>query len=131
MSVVVQIWDGSVWHTPGVRQSPGERIVCHVTYTRLGTTPLEDYSALPDQMFEGKPVLARLVGRHDVAGMLQITASGRDMSQFTRMTEMARGSYDEAKFNAALERAKAHFKSFDQQELRKRSNTIQKLRSHL
>jgi len=40
------VWDGGVWHTAGVRQSPGTRVVMHITYSRIAMAPLEDYSTV-------------------------------------------------------------------------------------
>ena len=56
---------------PSVRQNPGERIVIHVTYCRTAMAPLENYDAvLPKDMFEEKPLLANLIGRNQLAGMV-------------------------------------------------------------
>jgi hypothetical protein len=63
------LWDGSVWHGNYPRQLPGERIVLHMTYTRLGMAPIETYDHLDDAWFEGKhPDLPKLLGRHNFLG---------------------------------------------------------------
>ncbi len=70
----------------------------HVTYSRTAMAPLESYDALPDEMFAGKPALAALIGRGTTAGMVNKKDGNLDISQFVRMSEMARGTYDEARF---------------------------------
>ncbi|WP_293348170.1 phytanoyl-CoA dioxygenase family protein [Phenylobacterium sp.] len=63
------LWNGSVWHGNYPRQLPGERVVLHMTYTRLGMQPIETYDHLDDAWFEGKdPSLPRLLGRHNFLG---------------------------------------------------------------
>lgn len=58
------LWDGSVWHGNYPRQTPGERVVLHMTYTRIGMHPIENYDHLGDEWFAGKdPELPRLLGR--------------------------------------------------------------------
>lgn len=58
------LWDGSVWHGNYPRQLPGERVVLHMTYTRIGMHPIENYDHLDDAWFEGKdPALPALLGR--------------------------------------------------------------------
>ena len=63
------LWDGSVWHGNQPRTLPGERIVLHMTYTRLGLQPIETYDHLGQDWFEGKdPALPYLLGRHHFLG---------------------------------------------------------------
>jgi len=58
------LWDGSVWHGNYPRQLPGERVVLHMTYTRIGMHPIENYDHLDDSWFDGKdPALPALLGR--------------------------------------------------------------------
>ena len=58
------LWDGSVWHGNYPRQIPGERVVLHMTYTRIGMQPIENYDHLDDSWFAGKdPALPSLLGR--------------------------------------------------------------------
>ena len=38
------LWDGAVWHGNYPRIEPGERVVLHVTYTRLAYRPVHDFS---------------------------------------------------------------------------------------
>ncbi len=62
----VAMWDGSIWHGNWPREAAGERVVSHITYTRLMCRPVEDYSADADILIEehGQP-MAQLMGRED------------------------------------------------------------------
>jgi hypothetical protein len=63
------LWDGSVWHGNYPRRLPGERVVLHMTYTRLGMAPIETYDHLGDEWFAGKdPALPTLLGRNNFLG---------------------------------------------------------------
>lgn len=63
------LWDGSVWHGNYPRQLPGERIVLHMTYTRIGIHPIESYDHLGEDWFAGKDLaLPRLLGRETFLG---------------------------------------------------------------
>lgn len=110
----VACWDGSVWHTPGVRRSPGQRFVMHATYCRVFMAPLENYDHIPDESIASKPyadTLRRLLGRGaEMKNMFNLKAPGRDMLQFARLTEMARGTYDQPAFNKKLAGIKTAFK---------------------
>ena len=44
----VVVWDGAVWHGNYPRTEPGERVVFHVTYTRLAYRPVHDFSYVSD-----------------------------------------------------------------------------------
>ena len=44
----VAMWDGNVWHSNWPRTTKGERIVSHITYSRLMMRPVENYSAHAD-----------------------------------------------------------------------------------
>ena len=48
----VPMWDGNLWHSNYPREADGERVVCHITYTRLMMRPVEDYSAYADELIE-------------------------------------------------------------------------------
>ena len=67
----VAMWDGSVWHGNWPREADGERVVCHITYTRLHMRPVEDYRDHADKLIEEHgDVMAQLLGRQDfLAGM--------------------------------------------------------------
>ena len=62
----VAMWDGNIWHSNYPRETDGERVVCHITYTRLMMRPVEDYTAHADALIEahGKS-MAQLMGRED------------------------------------------------------------------
>lgn len=63
------LWDGAVWHSNYPRQIPGERVVLHMTYARVGIAPIESYDHLDDAWFEGKdPSLPTLLGRRNFLG---------------------------------------------------------------
>jgi len=62
----VAIWDGNIWHASGKRTNPGERVVCHITYTRLMMRQVEDYRDHEARLIEehGAP-MAGLLGHND------------------------------------------------------------------
>ena len=63
----VAIWDGNLWHSNYERRLDGERVVCHITYTRLMMRQVEDYSAHADALIEAHgPEMAQLLGREDM-----------------------------------------------------------------
>ncbi len=39
----VALWDGNLWHCNWPRTEAGERVVCHITYSRLMMRQVEDY----------------------------------------------------------------------------------------
>ena len=60
------VWDGSTWHSNYPRTTEGERVVLHVTYSRLALRPVECYDFLDEEWLEGKPHELRvLLGRED------------------------------------------------------------------
>ena len=60
------VWDGATWHANYPRTTEGERVVLHVTYSRLALRPVECYDFLDDDWLEGKPDELRvLLGRED------------------------------------------------------------------
>ena len=62
----VAMWDGNIWHGNWERESQGERVVCHITYTRLMMRPVEDYSAYSDDLIERHgDIMSQLLGRKD------------------------------------------------------------------
>jgi len=73
----IVLWDGSVWHGNYPRQIDGERVVLHLTYTRVGMTPVEDYRHLDEAWLAGKPPeLATLLGRNNFLGKTTATSGG-------------------------------------------------------
>ena len=63
----VAVWDGSVWHGNWPRTIPGERVVLHVSYTRLMMRPMESYPPeIEDRLIaEHGDGMAQLLGRQD------------------------------------------------------------------
>jgi hypothetical protein len=62
----VPMWDGNIWHSNYPRTTEGERVVCHITYTRLMMRPVEDYGAHADRLIqEHGDKMAELLGRED------------------------------------------------------------------
>ncbi len=71
------LWNGNVWHGNYPRQIDGERVVLHLTYTRVGFAPVEDYRHLGDDWLQGKPPeLATLLGRENFLGKSTIASGG-------------------------------------------------------
>lgn len=59
-------WDGSVWHGSWERQLEGERVVLHITYSRLSMRPVECYDYLDEDWLANHPPEMRLIlGRED------------------------------------------------------------------
>ena len=44
------MWDGAVWHANWPRTIEGERVVSHISYSRLMMRPIEDYSDFADDL---------------------------------------------------------------------------------
>ena len=62
----IALWDGNLWHGNWPRELPGERVVCHITYTRLMMRPVEDYRDHEARLIEQHgDVMAGLLGHHD------------------------------------------------------------------
>ena len=62
----IVFWNGSTWHGGGTRTIEGERVVLHITYSRLALRPVESYDFLGEDWLEGKPYEMRvLLGRED------------------------------------------------------------------
>ncbi len=60
------VWDGATWHSNYPRTTEGQRVVLHVTYSRLALRPVECYDFLDDEWLQGKPFELRvLLGRED------------------------------------------------------------------
>ena len=60
------VWDGSTWHSNYPRSTDDQRVVLHITYSRLALRPVECYDFLDDEWLAGKPYELRvLLGRED------------------------------------------------------------------
>lgn len=65
----IVIWNGSVWHGGLARKTPGQRVVLHMTYSRLGMQPIESHDHLEEGWFVNKPSeLRSLLGREHFLG---------------------------------------------------------------
>ncbi|MEO2173276.1 MAG: phytanoyl-CoA dioxygenase family protein [bacterium] len=63
----VVMWDGNLWHSNYPRAIQGERVVCHITYTRLMMRQVEDYNAHADELIETHgEKMAQLLARGDM-----------------------------------------------------------------
>lgn len=63
----VAVWDGNLWHSNYPRSVAGERVVCHITYSRLMMRQVEDYRAsAKDLISTHGDTMAQLMGRHDM-----------------------------------------------------------------
>ena len=62
----VAMWDGKLWHSNYPRTIEGERVVCHITYTRLMCRQVEDYTTDTDDLIAlyGER-MSQLLGRDD------------------------------------------------------------------
>ena len=71
------LWNGNVWHGNYPRLIDGERVVLHITYTRVGFAPVEDYRHLDDAWLAGQPPeVATLLGRENFLGKTTLESGG-------------------------------------------------------
>ena len=76
----VALWDGNIWHSNYPRQLEGERVVCHITYTRLMMRQVENYEPWADELIEQHgEEMAQLLGQRD----LLFKTTGADYSRLT------------------------------------------------
>jgi hypothetical protein len=86
------LWDGSVWHGNYARQIPGERVVLHTTYTRLGLETVEDYRHLGEEwLAEKPPEMASLLGRKLFFGSTTETSGATDPALLQNTYRLAHG----------------------------------------
>jgi len=79
----VPVWNGSIWHGNYPREAEGERVVLHMTYSRLALRTVEDYGHLgQDFLDRNPPEMATLLGRTDFFGSTTATSGGADMRAF-------------------------------------------------
>ena len=87
----VVAWDGSVWHGNYPRAIPGERVVVHITFSRLALRPVEDYGHLDEKWLDGKPYLLRvMLGREDFLGSTTIARGRADYTHLVRTFNWAK-----------------------------------------
>ena len=85
------LWDGSVWHGNYPREIPGDRVVMHMTYTRVGFAPVEDYSHLDDAWVASQPEgIADLLGRKLFLGATTVESGGADPVKLRYTQRIAR-----------------------------------------
>jgi hypothetical protein len=86
------LWNGNVWHGNYPRQIDGERVVLHMTYTRLGFAPVEDYRHLDDAWLAGQPAeMATLLGREHFLGKTTVESGGAIGSLLARTYQQVHG----------------------------------------
>jgi len=86
------IWNSRIWHSNYPRSLDGERVVLHMTYSRIGITPVEDYRHLGDDYLNGKPPeLATLLGRNVFLGTTTATSGGTNPRLLQRTYETVHG----------------------------------------
>lgn len=78
----IACWDGSTWHGNYPRELDGDRVVLHITFSRLALRTVENYDHLDEGWLEGKPEqLAVMLGRCDFLGSTTIARGSADYSK--------------------------------------------------
>ncbi len=81
----ITCWDGSTWHGNYPRQLDGERVVLHITFSRLALRTVENYDHLDEKWLEGKPhELSIMLGREDFLGSTTIARGFADHKKIPR-----------------------------------------------
>ena len=63
----IAMWDGNLWHSNYPRSLEGERVVCHITYTRLMMRQVEDYSVHAEALIARHgDAMASMLGMDDM-----------------------------------------------------------------
>ncbi len=81
----IPFWDGSMWHGNYPRTIEGERVVLHITFSRLALRPVESYDHLGEDWLKDRPHEMRvMLGREDFlntphGGFHDIKKLGRTM----------------------------------------------------
>lgn len=84
-------WNGSIWHGNYPRTAEGERVVLHITFSRLALRTVERYDHLDDAWLEGKPAALRVIlGREDFLGSTTIARGSADYSLIPRTFSWAK-----------------------------------------
>lgn len=77
----IAVWDGNLWHSNYPRSLEGERVVCHITYSRLMMRPVENYQAHSQRLVaEHGAVMSQLLGQDDFLD----SPNGVDYSKLTQ-----------------------------------------------
>ncbi len=75
-------WEGSTWHGNYPRQLDGERVVLHITFSRLALRTVENYDHLDEEWLQGKPhPLSIMLGREDFLGSTTIARGSADYTK--------------------------------------------------
>ncbi len=75
-------WDGSTWHANYPRDLEGDRVVLHITFSRLALRTVENYDHLDESWLEGKPKeLRQMLGREDFLGSTTIARGSADYTK--------------------------------------------------
>ena len=78
-------WDGSTWHGNYPRQIDGERVVLHITFSRLALRTVENYDHLDEKWLDGKPhELSIMLGREDFLGSTTIARGSADYTKIPK-----------------------------------------------
>ena len=86
----VVVWGGALWHGNYPRTTPGERVVLHVSYSRLALRPIERYEHLDEAWLADKPYEMRvLLGREDFLDTAE-GAYGGGLERLMRTFEWAK-----------------------------------------
>lgn len=84
-------WDGSIWHGNYPRRLEGERVVLHITFSRLALRTVENYQHLGEGWLAGKPFALRvMLGREDMLGTTTIARGGADYRLLPRTFSWAK-----------------------------------------
>ncbi|MFQ5926331.1 MAG: phytanoyl-CoA dioxygenase family protein [Terriglobia bacterium] len=84
-SCSIVCWEGSTWHGNYPRQIDGDRVVLHITFSRLALRTVENYDHLDEEWLEGKPYELRvMLGREDFLGSTTIARGFADYSKIPR-----------------------------------------------
>jgi hypothetical protein len=84
----IACWLGETWHGNYPRVTPGERVVLHMTFSRISLRPVENYDHLDDAWLEGKPAaLTMLLGREGFLDMKNTDRNAPDYLQRVRTTQ--------------------------------------------
>jgi ectoine hydroxylase-related dioxygenase (phytanoyl-CoA dioxygenase family) len=76
----VVLWDGNIWHSNYPRVIDGQRVVCHITYSRLMMRPVENYAVSKSELISAHGArMAQLLGDDDFLD----SPNGADYSKLT------------------------------------------------